>query len=88
MVLSVVLAAFVLVLPVELPDKTMIATLVLTTRFRAWPVLAGVSEAYAAGHGFAPTAVLSGRDHHLRAVEHVLTGLRAGDVSTLRGRTV
>ncbi|MDJ0421616.1 MULTISPECIES: hypothetical protein [Dietzia] len=47
-----------------------------------------VSEAYAAGHGFAPTAVLSGRDHHLRAVEHVLTGLRAGDVSTLRGRTV
>lgn len=47
-----------------------------------------VSEAYAAGHGFAPTALLSGRDPHLRAVEHVLTGLRAGDASTLRGRTV
>lgn len=47
-----------------------------------------VSEAYAAEHGFSPAAVLSGRDGHVRAVDEVLTGLRAGDASTLRGRTV
>ncbi|MVZ89529.1 hypothetical protein GQF49_03370 [Microbacter sp. ANSKLAB05] len=47
-----------------------------------------VSEAYAAGHGFSPAAALSGRDGHGRAVDEVLTGLRAGDASTLRGRTV
>ncbi|NIH77504.1 TMEM165/GDT1 family protein [Amycolatopsis viridis] len=45
--LLALLSAYVLVLAVELPDKTMIATLVLTTRFRAWPVLAGVSLAFA-----------------------------------------
>ncbi|GAB3500311.1 TMEM165/GDT1 family protein [Amycolatopsis cihanbeyliensis] len=39
---------FALVLVAELPDKTMVATLVLTTRFRGWPVLAGVSAAFAA----------------------------------------
>lgn len=41
-------SAFVLVLAVELPDKTLVATLVLTTRFRAWPVFAGVVAAFAA----------------------------------------
>ncbi|HJQ45985.1 MAG TPA: TMEM165/GDT1 family protein [Amycolatopsis sp.] len=41
-------STFALVLAVELPDKTLVATLVLTTRFRAWPVLAGVSVAFAA----------------------------------------
>ncbi|MCK2236359.1 MULTISPECIES: TMEM165/GDT1 family protein [unclassified Crossiella] len=40
-------AAFALVLPVELPDKTLIATLVLTTRYRAWPVFIGVTAAFA-----------------------------------------
>ena len=40
--------AFGLVLAVELPDKTLVATLVLTTRFRAWPVFAGVCVAFAA----------------------------------------
>ncbi|MBB4687071.1 putative Ca2+/H+ antiporter (TMEM165/GDT1 family) [Amycolatopsis jiangsuensis] len=34
-------------LAVELPDKTLVATLVLTTRFRAWPVFAGVCAAFA-----------------------------------------
>lgn len=47
-----------------------------------------VSEAYAARHGFTPAAVLSRRDGHVRAVDEVLTALRAGDASTLRGRTV
>ena len=46
MVLSVVLAAFVLVLPVELPDKTLFATLVLATRFPALPVFVGVGTAF------------------------------------------
>ncbi|GAB3356127.1 TMEM165/GDT1 family protein [Amycolatopsis echigonensis] len=40
-------SAFGLVLAVELPDKTLVATLVLTTRFRAWPVFAGVCVAFA-----------------------------------------
>ncbi len=39
--------AFVLVLPAELPDKTMLATLLLTARYRPWPVLLGVSGAFA-----------------------------------------
>jgi putative Ca2+/H+ antiporter (TMEM165/GDT1 family) len=44
---SVVAAAFVLVLPVELPDKTLFATLVLATRFRPLPVFVGVGAAFA-----------------------------------------
>ncbi len=47
MILSTVLTAFVLVAPVELPDKTMFATLVLASRFRPLPVLTGVSAAFA-----------------------------------------
>jgi putative Ca2+/H+ antiporter (TMEM165/GDT1 family) len=40
-------STFFLVLAVELPDKTLVATLVLTTRFRAWPVFTGVTVAFA-----------------------------------------
>ncbi|MGH3520467.1 MAG: TMEM165/GDT1 family protein [Haloechinothrix sp.] len=40
-------STFALVLAVELPDKTLVATLVLTTRFRALPVFLGVSVAFA-----------------------------------------
>jgi putative Ca2+/H+ antiporter (TMEM165/GDT1 family) len=39
-------ATFVLILPAELPDKTLIATLVLATRYRPWPVWIGVSSAF------------------------------------------
>jgi putative Ca2+/H+ antiporter (TMEM165/GDT1 family) len=39
--------AFVLVMPAELPDKTMFATLVLATRYRPLPVLLGVAAAFA-----------------------------------------
>ncbi len=39
--------AFGLVLLVELPDKTLVATLVLSTRYRARPVLMGVAVAFA-----------------------------------------
>jgi putative Ca2+/H+ antiporter (TMEM165/GDT1 family) len=41
------ISTFGLVLAVELPDKTLVATLLLTTRFRAWPVFAGVCVAFA-----------------------------------------
>ena len=47
-----------------------------------------VSDAYAARYGPPRQPALSGRDEHLRAVEEVLSGLRAGDACTLRGRTV
>lgn len=39
--------AFLLVLAVELPDKTLIATLILTTRYRSAPVFTGVCVAFA-----------------------------------------
>ncbi|HET8657587.1 MAG TPA: TMEM165/GDT1 family protein [Micromonosporaceae bacterium] len=41
------LTAFVLVAPVELPDKTFVATLVLATRYRPLPVWLGVVAAFA-----------------------------------------
>ncbi|MPY78354.1 MAG: UPF0016 domain-containing protein [Actinophytocola sp.] len=40
-------SAFALVFAVELPDKTMVASLVLTTRYRGLPVFAGVTAAFA-----------------------------------------
>jgi putative Ca2+/H+ antiporter (TMEM165/GDT1 family) len=45
--LLTLVSTFALVLAVELPDKTLVATLVLTTRFRAAPVFLGVCAAFA-----------------------------------------
>lgn len=45
--LLALLTAFALVLVVELPDKTLVATLILTTRYRALAVFVGVSAAFA-----------------------------------------
>jgi len=45
--LSVVALTFVLIFPAELPDKTFIATLVLSTRYRRVPVWIGVAVAFA-----------------------------------------
>lgn len=42
----VALTAFVLIMPVELPDKTFVATLVLSTRYPALPVWLGVVAAF------------------------------------------
>ena len=56
MVPSVVLAAFVLILPVELPDKTLFATLVLATRFPPLPVFLGVGTAFGLQSAIAVTA--------------------------------
>jgi putative Ca2+/H+ antiporter (TMEM165/GDT1 family) len=39
-------ATFALILPAELPDKTLVATLVLATRYRPWPVWLGVCAAF------------------------------------------
>jgi putative Ca2+/H+ antiporter (TMEM165/GDT1 family) len=45
--LAVVLTTFVVIFPAELPDKSMIATLVLGSRYRALPVFCGVAAAFA-----------------------------------------
>jgi Ca2+/H+ antiporter, TMEM165/GDT1 family len=42
----VLLSTFIVILPAELPDKTMVATLVLATRFRPLPVWVGVVAAF------------------------------------------
>lgn len=42
----VALLTFVLILPVELPDKTFVAVLVLATRYRPLPVWTGVGLAF------------------------------------------
>jgi Ca2+/H+ antiporter, TMEM165/GDT1 family len=55
-VLSVIATAFILVLPVELPDKTLFATLVLATRFPALPVFVGVGTAFGLQVAIAVTA--------------------------------
>jgi|tagenome__1003787_1003787.scaffolds.fasta_scaffold20951802_4 putative Ca2+/H+ antiporter (TMEM165/GDT1 family) len=43
---TVALLAFVAIVPVELPDKTFVATLVLSTRYRPLPVFVGVVAAF------------------------------------------
>ena len=54
--LTVAATAFALVFPVELPDKTFIATLVLATRYRALPVWLGVAGAFLVQCAVAVTA--------------------------------
>ncbi len=44
--LGAALTAFVVIFPLELPDKSLIASLVLATRFRPWPVWLGVALAF------------------------------------------
>ncbi len=44
--LTAALTAFVLIVPVELPDKTFVATMMLTTRYRSVPVYLGVICAF------------------------------------------
>lgn len=68
--LLILATTIAVVVPVELPDKTLIATLILTTRYRGEPVLVGVSAAFAVqctvavGFGTAltllPSALVSG----------------------------
>nr|WP_245563461.1 TMEM165/GDT1 family protein [Longispora albida] len=53
---AALLATFGLIFLVELPDKTLMATLVLSSRYRPGPVLAGVSAAFAVQCAIAVTA--------------------------------
>ena len=46
MSLAIALTAFVLIFPIELPDKSFIATLVLSTRYRPLAVWVGVTAAF------------------------------------------
>jgi Ca2+/H+ antiporter, TMEM165/GDT1 family len=43
---AIALTAFLLIFPIELPDKTFIATLVLATRYKPLPVWVGVASAF------------------------------------------
>jgi putative Ca2+/H+ antiporter (TMEM165/GDT1 family) len=43
---TVALTVFALIFPAELPDKTFVATLVLSTRYAALPVFTGVAAAF------------------------------------------
>jgi Ca2+/H+ antiporter, TMEM165/GDT1 family len=75
--LAAAVLAFVVVLVVELPDKTLVASLVLSTRYRPRPVLLGVSAAFAVQCLIAVTA--GGLLHLLphRAVEGAVAALFA-----------
>jgi putative Ca2+/H+ antiporter (TMEM165/GDT1 family) len=54
--ITAALAAFVLIVPVELPDKTFVATLVLATKYPPLPVWIGVSLAFFVQCGVAVAA--------------------------------
>jgi len=56
MSLRVLVMVFALILPAELPDKTMVATLVLSTRFPPVPVWLGVTAGFAVQSGVAVVA--------------------------------
>src|SRR3954464_13051266 len=43
---TIALTVFALIFPAELPDKTFIATLVLSLRYPGWPVFVGVAAAF------------------------------------------
>ena len=47
MSLAIAATAFLLIFPIELPDKTFVATLVLATRYKPLPVWLGVIAAFA-----------------------------------------
>jgi Ca2+/H+ antiporter, TMEM165/GDT1 family len=54
--LAAALVAFGVIFLVELPDKTLVASLVLSTRYRPRPVLVGVALAFAVQCAIAATA--------------------------------
>lgn len=86
MSIAVALTTLAFILPVELPDKTLMATLVLSTRYRRLPVLLGVSAAFAVQCVIAVTA-----GHLLTLLPHRLVAtlvavlFAVGAVILLRG---
>ena len=86
MSLAIAATAFLLILPVELPDKTFIATLVLATRYKPLPVWIGVSSAFLVLTVVAVT--LGGLIGHLpRTPVQIFAGLMflAGGLILIRG---
>jgi Ca2+/H+ antiporter, TMEM165/GDT1 family len=84
--LAIAAAAFLLIFPIELPDKTFIATLVLATRYKPLPVWIGVSTAFLVQTVVAVT--LGGLIGHLpRTPVEVFAGLMflTGGVILIRG---
>jgi Ca2+/H+ antiporter, TMEM165/GDT1 family len=74
MSLAIAATAFFLILPIELPDKTFIATLVLATRYKPLPVWIGVSAAFLVQTAVAVT--LGGLIGHLpRTPVEIFAGL-------------
>jgi Ca2+/H+ antiporter, TMEM165/GDT1 family len=71
MSLTAALTSFLAVLPAELPDKTVLACLILSSRYRPWYVFAGAAAAFTAQVALAVAAggALSLLPH--RAVEAV-----------------
>jgi Ca2+/H+ antiporter, TMEM165/GDT1 family len=80
---AVIGVAFVLSFLAELPDKSMFASLVLGTRFRAWWVWAGVAAAFAVHAAIAVTAghLLTLLPHGV--VDWVVAGLFAAGAAYL-----
>lgn len=86
MSLAIAVTAFLLIFPIELPDKTFIATLVLATRYKPLLVWIGVSAAFAVQTVFAVT--LGGLIGHLpRTPVEIFAGLMflVGGVILIRG---
>jgi Ca2+/H+ antiporter, TMEM165/GDT1 family len=54
--LTATLTAFLIILPAELPDKTVLACLVLGSRYRPWYVFAGAAAAFTLQVALAVTA--------------------------------
>ena len=82
----VIATTFLLILPIELPDKTFIATLVLATRYKPLPVWIGVSAAFLVQTVVAVT--LGGLIGHLpRTPVEIFAGLMflAGGLILIRG---
>ena len=67
MSLTVALTSFLAVLPAELPDKTVLACLILSSRYRPWYVFAGAAAAFTAQVALAVAAggALSLLPHHV-----------------------
>ena len=83
--------AFGVVLLVELPDKTLVATLVLATRYRHRPVLIGVAAAFAVQCTIAAIAAIAGRLLYLlpeRGVEAAVAVLFAIGAILLIGESL
>jgi Ca2+/H+ antiporter, TMEM165/GDT1 family len=84
--LVVAITAFVLILPVELPDKTFVATLVLSTRYPPLPVWFGVAAAFGVQSFIAVTAGSLLTRLPERPIALVAAGLFAlGAIVLLRG---